>query len=434
MESDIMKFDLYTWAYLITNCFSIAIVHKFVTAFFDKRITKPVLCFLSYLSYFIFTSFVYLMWDIPVLTLAVNIITVFIATLNYESTLKKKIISVAFIYIFMLVPEVLVAALTGYFNFPILSESNGDYSNISGIIVVRIITYIEALIFYNIKTIKRHHTVGSIQWIATIFIPVSTLFLKVYLIDTNSVTKSDIIISTIIIFLINLLTFYLYDSLSASYIQKTKANVLAKEKEMYYNQCLMMQESTENLQRFKHDINNQFISMHQLIVTKKYDELDKQVLNLSEQLNITKIYSHTGNITVDSIINYKLNSLTSNNVEIATEIAVPETLSIEINDIVALVGNILDNAIYALKEVDTPGKLYFKMVYSRGRILIKETNNFKTEIKYVNGEITSTKSDSSEHGLGLKNIEKIVKKYNGYMDIEHSSNIFTLNIIMFLPE
>lgn len=196
----------------------------------------------------------------------------------------------------------------------------------------------------------------------------------------------------------------------------------------------MMQESTENLQRFKHDINNQFISMQQLIVTKKYDELEKQVLNLSEQLNITKIYSHTGNITVDSIINYKLNSLTSNNVEITTEIAVPETLSIEINDIVALVGNILDNAIYALKEVDPPGKLYFKMVYSRGRILIKETNNFKTEIKYVNGEITSTKSDSSGHGLGLKNIEKIVKKYNGYMDIEHSSNIFTLNIIMFLPE
>lgn len=427
-----MKFDLYTWAYLITNCFSIAIVHKFVTAFFDKRITKPVLCFLSYLSYFIFTSFVYLMWDIPVLTLAVNIITVFIVTLNYESNLKKKIVSVTFIYIFMLVPEVVVASLTGYFNFPVLSE--GYYGNVSGVVIMRVLTYLEALIFYNIKTIKRHKTVGSIQWIATIFIPVSTLFLKVYLIDTKSVTKSDIIISTIIIFMINLLTFYLYDSLSASYIQKTKATVLAKEKEMYYNQCLMMQESTENLQRFKHDINNQFISMQQLIVSKKYDELEKQVFNLSEQLNITKIYSHTGNITVDSIINYKLNSLTSNNVEISTEIAVPETLSIEINDIVALVGNILDNAIYALKEVGPPGKLYFKLVYNRGRILIKETNNFKTEIKYVNGEITSTKSDSSEHGLGLKNIEKIVKKYNGYMEIEHSSNIFTLNIIMFLPE
>lgn len=372
------------------------------------------------------------MWDIPVLTLAVNIITVFIVTLNYESNLKKKMVSVTFIYIFMLVPELLISALTNYFNFPMFET--GYYRNISGIIIVRILTYLEALIFYNIKTLKRHQTVGGIQWAATIFIPISTLFLKIFLIDSESSTKTEIIISTIIIFMINLLTFYLYDALSASYIQKTKATVLAKEKEMYYNQCMMMQESTENLQRFKHDINNQFISMQQLIVTKKYDELEKQVLNLSEQLNITKIYSHTGNITVDSIINYKLNSLTSNNVEITTEIAVPETLSIEINDIVALVGNILDNAIYALKEVNPPGKLYFKMVYSRGRILIKETNNFETEIKYVNGEITSTKSDSLEHGLGLKNIEKIVKKYNGYMDIEHSSNIFTLNIIMFLSE
>ena len=427
-----MKFDLYTWAYLITNCFSIAIVHKFVTAFFDKRITKRFLCFLSYVLYFVLTSFVYIMWDIPVLTMAVNIVTVFITTLNYESTIKKKIISVAFIYIFMLIPEVLIGALTGYFNFPILSE--GYYSNISGVIIIRVLTYLEALIFYNIKTLRRHKMVSSTQWIATFFIPISTLFLKIFLIDANSQEKTDIIISTIIIFLINLLTFYLYDSLSTSYQQKTEAAILAKEKEMYYNQCRMMQETSENLRKFKHDINNQFISIQQLALSKKYNELEKHVLNLSKQLNISKIYSSTGNIAVDSIINYKLNSLTDENVEINTEIAVPENLKIEISDIISLVGNILDNAVYALGDVETDKKLYFKMVYSKERIIIKSENSYATDIKYINGEIVSTKSDSSEHGLGLKNIDSIVKKYNGYMNIDHKSNMFTLNIIILVSE
>ena len=309
---------------------------------------------------------------------------------------------------------------------------SGYYNNITGLIIVRILTYLEALIFYNVKSIKRHQTVGGIQWIATIFIPVSTLFIKIFLIDSKTSTKSDIIVSTIIIFLINLLTFYLYDSLSASYIQKTKATVLAKEREMYYNQCVMMQETAENLQRFKHDINNQFISIKELVSSEKYDELKKIISGLSEQLDIKKMYSTTGNIAVDSIINYKLNSITESNVEITTEIAVPETLEVEINDMVSLIGNILDNAIYALKEVGAPKKLYFKLAYNRGRILIKETNNYKTEIQYVNGEIVSAKDNSGEHGFGLKNIEKIVNKYNGYSEINHSSNIFTMNILMFV--
>jgi len=427
-----MKFDLYTWAYLITNCFSIAIVHKFVTAFFDKRITKRFVCFLSYVLYFVLTSFVYIVWDIPVLTMAVNIITVFITTLNYESTIKKKIISVAFIYIFMLISEVLIAALTGYFKFPILSE--GYYSNVSGIIIIRVLTYLEALIFYNIKTLRRNKTVSTTQWVATIFIPISTLFLKIFLIDSKTISKSEVIISTIIIFLINLLTFYLYDSLSTSYQQKTEAAILAKEKEMYYNQCRMMQETSENLRKFKHDINNQFISIQQLALSKKYNELEKYVLNLSKQLNISKIYSSTGNIAVDSIINYKLNSLTDKNVEINTEIAVPENLKIEISDIISLIGNILDNAVYALGDVETDKKLYFKMVYSKERIIIKSENSYATDIKYINGEIVSTKSDSSEHGLGLKNIDAIVKKYDGYMSIDHNSNIFTLNIIILVSK
>lgn len=427
-----MKFDLYTWAYLITNCFSIAIVHKFVTAFFDKRITKRFMCFLSYVFYFVLTSFVYIVWDIPVLTMAVNIITVFITTLNYESTIKKKIISVAFIYIFMLIPEVLIAALTGYFNFPILSE--GYYSSISGVIIIRVLTYLEALIFYNIKTLRRNKTVSTTQWIATIFIPISTLILKIFINNSKTVTKSEVIISTIIIFLINLLTFYLYDSLSKSYQQKTEAAILAKEKEMYYNQCRMMQETSENLRKFKHDINNQFISIQQLALSKKYNELEKYVLNLSKQLNISKIYSSTGNIAVDSIINYKLNSLTGKNVEINTEIAVPENLKIEISDIISLIGNILDNAVYALGDVETDKKLYFKMVYSKERIIIKSENSYATDIKYINGEIVSTKSDSSEHGLGLKNIDAIVKKYDGYMSIDHNSNIFTLNIIILVSK
>lgn len=423
-----MDFDLYTVVYLITNLFSIAIVHRFVTSFFKEIITSKFVCWFSYLIYFFFTSFVYLKWDIPILTMFVNLFTIFIIALNYKSKVRKKLLAVTFIYIFMLVPEVVISALTGYFNFPILKS--GYYDNVSGVVSIRIFTYLESLIFNNIVSVKKKKNISGIQWCTIIFIPISTLFLKVFLIDTVKQKQSSVIVSIIVILMINLITFYFYDELSQSYYQKINATIVEKEKEMYFNQCLMMKESSNNLQKFKHDINNQFISIKELVNKNMYNELDSFIDNLTNKLEIENIYSNTGNVIVDSIINYKLNLLAGTDIE--TEIAVPSSLNVDLNDLVIILGNILDNAVDALNESNQVPKLYLKVVYSQGRLIIKETNTYKTKICYENWEIQSSKPEKLNHGLGLKNIEEAVKRNGGYIEINHNENIFSIDIIVFV--
>lgn len=423
-----MDFDLYTWVYLITNLFTLAIVHRFMGAFFDEIIKPKWHIIISYALYFVFTSAMYLIWDIPVLAMIVNLILLFVITLNYGSSLRKKFFVVIFFYIFMLVTEVIVSAVTGYFSF--LAFNSGSYSNVTGLVVMRIIAYLESIIFYNIKSLKRNDGVALKQWIATLFIPISTLAIKIFIVDTGNATKMQVILSTIIILLINLITFFLYNSLAKSYAKEKETALISKEKEMYYNQCLLMQETNEHLQAFRHEINNQFISMKELINKRMYNELDAFVEKLTDKLEIEKIYSNTGNVVVDSIINYKLNLL--NNANVVTEIAVPSSLEVDINDLVIILGNILDNAVKALNENEQDSKLYFKLVYSQGRLLIKETNTYKTRICYENGKIQSSKADKVNHGLGLKNVEDAVKRHDGYMEINHNDNIFSIDIILFV--
>lgn len=423
-----MVFDLYTCVYLITNLFTIAIVHRFVSAFFDELIKPKWIVAISYAFYFIATSLVYLIWDIPFLAMLVNLSSLLMIVINYKARLRKKVLVVIFFYIFMVVTEVMICAITGYFNFPMFNS--GYYSSITGLIVMRIIAYLETLILYNIKSLRKNDIVTLPQWIATLFIPLSTLVIKIFFIDSENSTKFQIIVSTVIIFMINLLTFYLYNSLASSYAKEKKNALIGKEKEMYYNQCLMMQETNDNLQKFRHEINNQFISMKELLNNGMYNELKEYMEELTDHLTIDKFYSNTGNVVIDSIINYKLNLVV--NSEIETEIAVPSVLNMDINDIVIILGNILDNAINALNDDIENGKLYFKVVYSQGRLIIKETNNYKTKICYENGEIQSSKSDKSMHGYGLRNIEEAVKRYDGYMDINHTDSIFSIDIIMFI--
>ena len=48
------------------------------------------------------------------------------------------------------------------------------------------------------------------------------------------------------------------------------------------------------------------------------------------------------------------------------------------------------------------------------------------------GKIVSDKQNSKQHGYGLNNIAKSVNKYKGYMNIDYSSNTFTVDIIMYI--
>lgn len=423
-----MDFDLYTIVYLIAGLFNLIIVHRFMEAFFDERATKIPVFLLSYAFYFISTSTAYLVWDIPIITMIVNLIAIFVIAYNYRSPVRKKIFVTFFFYIFMFITEIVLCAVTDYFSFPIFNK--GYYSNVTGIIIMRIVAYIEALVFYNIKTLKKNETVNIPQWIATIFIPLATLTLKVFIIDSESATKLQVVLSTLILFFVNLITFFLYNSLAKSYSKEKEAAIVSKEKEMYYNQCNLMKETSEHLQKFRHDINNQFISIKELMSKGMYDELYCYIESLTKKLEIDRIFSNTGNIIVDSIINYKLNMLTNSSIE--TEIAVPPLLNVDVNDLVIILGNILDNAIEALNNSNQESKLYFKVVYSQGRLIIKETNTYNTKICYENGEIQSSKTDKSNHGLGLKSIEEAVKRNEGYMEINHNDNAFSIDIILFV--
>jgi sensor histidine kinase regulating citrate/malate metabolism len=110
---------------------------------------------------------------------------------------------------------------------------------------------------------------------------------------------------------------------------------------------------------------------------------------------------------------------------------IPVILNIETADIVTILGNLLDNA------VDVVAKTENKMInldieYNRGSLFIQINNTFDSVVKYDNEHIVTLK-DSDEHGYGLKNIKRSVEKYNGYVDISHKENIFSVAIILYEP-
>lgn len=428
-----MPTEFYTIAYLITCPFNTIFLHKFMQIFFKERTTNTVICAISYVIYTALVISVYLFIDIPIILLAMNYVLMFCIAFNYKSNIQKKFLSTVYILIFMLIPEFIVAACTGYLEFSFFTV--GTYSDTLGLVAMRLLTYVMALLAERFKAVKNNQQVSALSWMAAVLIPLITLIMEIIILEAKSVSQVRAIISIVLMFVLNVTAFYLYDSLAESYAQKSKFVLIEKENELYYKQCKLMQTSTQELQTFRHDLNNQFVAMNELLIKGKYDDLKVYLQTLAKLTGERAVYSTTGNVAVDGIINYKLQNAITNHIRVTADIAVPSELSVEIADIITILGNLFDNALSAIMQLpEEERSLSLKMVYGQERLIISMSNPYKTDVRYENGEIVTTKKDACNHGFGIKNIEKVVKKYNGYMEIAHDNRIFTTDLLLYLPE
>ena len=426
-----MNFDTYSIVYLISNFFSIFIIRRFAESFLKKQCNYKIVSVFLYLMYFVITSLAYLKLDIPIIALCINWISIFVVFFTYESTIQKRIVYTTYIIAFMLFPELVIGAITGYFKFSFFSE--GNYSSEIGIISTKIITYIEALLFRNYRIRKDSQSVSTSLWISTIIIPLSTLIYECMFVSNDNLTKDKVIASVAMLFIINVTAFYLYDSLTKSYVQQSKLSILETENALYSKQCEIMQSSTEELQGFRHDMNNQFIALSQLIKSEQYGDAERQLSHLTLLTKSKIIYSTSGNVIIDGLINYKLQNALNDRIKVKTEIAVPNRINIETTDLVAILGNLIDNALNALADVPEDRRsLTIKVVFSQGRLIVRTSNPYTGDILCTDGKIVSDKQNSKQHGYGLNNIAKSVNKYKGYMNIDYSSNTFTVDIIMYI--
>ncbi len=420
--------EVFRIIYVTASIFMVFTVDRFMKVFFEKRKTPFFVYLLSFMLYLIIVNVAFFSSYLPIINLLTNISMIFLITLNYESTMKRKISAVCFIYLFMFITDILISSLVGNFNISPLTQVKGDFT--FGLIIMNFLLFFEAILAQNFKNIRKNNPVSNIFWISSFTIPASSIFIAVTILNSMNTSQIIKVISIVVIFLINILTFYLHDSLSAAYADKLNATIYEQEKEYYYNQCELMRESMEDLKSFRHDVKSHLSTVSDYIKYNQSGEAEKYLFTLIGEVGDYPIYSDTGNTAFDSIINYKLRNAKEKNINLQINIAVPPKLNIDVSDVVAIVGNLLDNSVNAALKTEEK-KIFLNIYFSKGRIIINIENTFNGEVKYENGEIVSS-SEAKEHGYGLKNIRRSIEKYKGYMEINHTDSLFFTNVLLYV--
>lgn len=193
----------------------------------------------------------------------------------------------------------------------------------------------------------------------------------------------------------------------------------------YYQQML---NSNDDVRQFRHDYKNHMMVVTSLLNSGRTQEASDYIENIQLQTgNFGKKFS-TGNFIADAILNDKSSFAEEYAIHIDFDGRIPEKGILNV-DLCTVVANLTDNAIEALKNFE--GNRYIKITATvrNGYITLSFVNPAK-DVKIVNNRVRTSKSDKKNHGIGLKNVEAVAKKYSGNMLLSFLNNEFIADVSM----
>ena len=100
-------------------------------------------------------------------------------------------------------------------------------------------------------------------------------------------------------------------------------------------------------------------------------------------------------------------------------------------DLVAMLGNAMDNAIEACMHLPKDSARYIQVRTARrqGFILLLVRNSCKGGSSVQDGHFVTTKEDSENHGYGLSSIRRAVQGYGGEMTCRMEDGEFSLTLL-----
>ena len=190
--------------------------------------------------------------------------------------------------------------------------------------------------------------------------------------------------------------------------------------------------SDEVLRRFRHDIKNHVIVLNAMLEQGDYENAKSYFSSVSEDFTGKQNAFSTGNSVADSLLSIKGISAAMQNTEILFDGAIPEQ-GIEPKDMCICFGNLLDNAIEACAALpeETERTIRIQAIPSNNVLVLSFVNPATQKSKTVFGQLPqTTKKDVKVHGIGLKNVRDIAKKYNGALHLSSENGIFTAELLL----
>lgn len=403
---------LFLWTEIYIICFGVLNVQR------KKKISSSVVFTLLLLAFYVIIYFI--LGDFHFIGLFSIIFVSFSIATFIE--MKKQILLIAIGIIAYMVINAVVSGL--YYRLANVGpmEARNTTSLVFNCISLCAIVTISFLCRKLRKNIQINFNLNFKQFIILFFALLAALLFvdsmfKMYFFNMSGFQQDIALItaSISVMFFVLVLIYAMYMS-AVNHRRKIEAlefKAQIDKQSKYYEALLKQEEATR---AFRHDVINHlscimnFMNKEEIDSAKEYIET---LINKTAKFNSTK---KSGNKIVDIVINDIFGE--REDVTIEWKGRMPDNITIERIDLTGIFYNLLSNAVCAAEKCSEDKEEINASVKSLDSTLMITIENFYVgDIVFgKDGLPVSTKEDKDNHGYGSKNIDEIVKKYNGILN------------------
>lgn len=176
----------------------------------------------------------------------------------------------------------------------------------------------------------------------------------------------------------------------------------------------------ERINEIAHDIKNHLISIKGLINSSPEHPAIQYIDSVYHDLDELSQTVITGNHLFDVVLNEKILKMKKENVTFKRQFETASLEFIEDKDLVIILTNLLDNAIESSMKSEKKSIEFSLYTLNGSYVVLKVINSCDEPPLVRKGQLITQKDNQEIHGYGVKNIQRVVKRYNGMTMWEYS--------------
>lgn len=204
-------------------------------------------------------------------------------------------------------------------------------------------------------------------------------------------------------------------------------NAFIRQNQSYYES---METQQFEIRRLRHDMTNHL----QTLLMLPSQQRDEYIQGMLDTPSLMQTLSWCADPTVNAVLTAKESLMRQKEIPFSAKVTISEPLPFEKADICAIFANALDNAAESCLKLEASlRKVQLEAKAGKNILAVNISNSCPDSSPLTKpGQLPkTTKKDSKNHGLGLRSIQTIIKKYEGSMEIRQEEGMF--HLFLYLP-
>ena len=316
--------------------------------------------------------------------------------------------------------------------------------NVWADIIVRIIIILVMVLFINkwIKSSIRgfgNYVENELDRFSVVVMIISILFGIGFILRPGNMKQTpyrlyQIIVNFFLTGSLQLLVFRLYLHIGREKKYEKENQLMLMTHRLLERNIEILEESVESGRRIRHDARHHNAVIAEYARRGQNEELLQYLKEYQEETDADMPETICSNTTVNNLLSAYTRKARKENIQVTLDVQLDGNLTIPNIDLVTILANAYENAIYGCLEVKKQSKeqecfIHLMLKRKKNKLVIYCSNTCKRETELKNGQ---PKLEFTG-GVGVLSIIKTAESFDGEYDFKNDDGIFVFRLILNIP-